>query len=124
MPAAIYVDHMRLFEFADDDSLRVKLTGSISQLIGRIRDTNTEKSYSLKALLSRLADQGISLGEDQFKDMVKNEPLKNLIANVKGDKVIFKGEEDSGDSDSAIEPDDSTSTLKSMAKRASKKRSD
>lgn len=52
--------------------------------------------------------------------MVDEEPLKNLIANVKGDKVIFKGH---GDSDSEVEePDQSTDTLKKMAKRAEKKR--
>ena len=113
---------MRLYEFVEDDSLRVKLTGSVSQLIGRIRDTNTDKPYSLKALLTRLADDGISVSEEQFRQMIKNAPLKNLVANVKGDKVIFKGSGDTGEDDSAIEPDDTTGTLKKMANRATKKR--
>ena len=54
--------------------------------------------------------------------MIEKEPLKNLIANIKGDKVIFKGDEDTGEDDSAVEPDDTTGTLKKMADRATKKR--
>ena len=102
--------------------MRVKLTGSVSQLIGRIRDTNTDKPYSIKALISRLNKQGLSVSEEQFRDMVKKAPLKNLIADVKGDDVIFKGFDGNQEDDSAIEPDDTTGTLKKMADRATKKR--
>jgi hypothetical protein len=114
---------VRLFEFADtndDNSLRVKLTGIVSQLIGRLGDTNTKNPYSLKALLTTLNSNGISVSPEQFRNMIEEEPLKNLIANVQGDNVVFKGQ---SSSDSEVEaPDDSTSTLKKMANRAEKKR--
>ena len=113
---------MRLFEFAgdDDNSLRIKLTGIISQLIGRLNDTDTTKPYSLKSLLSTLDHSGISLSPEQFRNMLEEEPLKNLISNIQGDNVIFKGQ---SSSDSEVEaPDETTDTLKRMAGRAEKKR--
>ena len=118
---------MRLNEFAiseEDDSLRVNLTGIVSQLLGRIQDTGTKKSFSLTAFLNLLSKHGIPIDEDQLRDMVSQEPLKNLISNIKGDQVIFKGgsEDDDGSMDSSMEPEDTTGTLKKMANRASKKR--
>jgi len=117
---------VRLREFTiseEDDSLRVNLTGLVSQLLGRIQDTGTKKSFSLTAFLNLLSKHGIPIDEEQLRDMVKEEPLKNLIANVKGDKIIFKGgsEDDTGE-DASLEPEDTTDTLKKMANRASKSR--
>ena len=109
---------MRLFEFAqdEDNSLRIKLTGIISQLIGRLNDTDTKKPYSVKSLLSTLDHSGISLSPEQFRNMLEEEPLKNLISNIKGDNIIFKGQSDSSSEVEA--PDETTNTLKRMAGRA------
>lgn len=112
---------MRLFEFTEDNSLQVKLTGIISQLVGRLNDTDMTKPYSLTSLLSRLRNSGISLSPDQFRQMIEQEPLSNLIADVQGDSVVFKDHAATMDNQ-AEAPEDTTGTLKKMADRAEKKR--
>jgi hypothetical protein len=126
---------MRLVEFTDqfgmpvaepksqpaaDDALAIAITAIVSQLHSRLRDTGTKHPYSLKALLAKLSDSDIHITAEQFRDMIKSEPLSNLVTNVKGGNVIFRGEPD--DQIDAIEPEASTKTLKSMAKKAQKNR--
>lgn len=109
-----------IVEGIEDDSMSVKLTGIISQLHGRLKDTATKKPFSLTALINLLRSQGISVSEDQFREMIKNPPLSNLIADVKGNDVIFMGD-DNPQSDME-NPDQTTDTLEKMSRRASKKR--
>ena len=116
---------MRLFEFAeegtaDDNSLEVEITAIVSQMLSRMKDTGTDHPISLKALLSKLSDADINISEEQFREMINAEPLSNLVANVQNGNVIFKGEPET--STDAFEPEQSTKTLKSMAKRAQKNR--
>ena len=112
---------MRLYEFIDDDSMRVKLTGIISQIHAKSQDQGFKKPFSLTALLNILNASGIPLDEQQFREMVKEDPLKNLISNIKGNSVIFKGEGDTAD-DEMEEPGADTNVLDKMAKRAANKR--
>ena len=109
---------MRLFEFEDDDSLRVKLTGIVSQLRSRAKDTNFEKPYSLTALKNKLSDADINLDDEEFRDMLEDPPLKNLISNIKGDQVFFKGLGNEPVSDQG--PDEMEKTLDKMSKKATK----
>ena len=115
---------MRSIEFivenVEDNSMQVKLTGIISQLHGRLQDTNTKKPFSLISLLNLLKSQDISVNERQFREMIKNPPLSNLIADVKGNDVSFIG--DDNPSADMENPDQTTDTLDKMAKRASKAR--
>ena len=111
-------------EVTDDDvnSLQVKIVGVLTQLYGRITDTGTKKPYSLQSLLTLLQNQGVTLSPDQFREMVQEPPLSNLVANVRGDDVIFKGQNDvDGDTDLEA-PDATTDTLDRMAKRAGNRR--
>lgn len=109
---------MRFFEF-DANNLNARLTGIIGQVHNRIKDQGYKGEFSLDSLLKILNSKDISIDRTDFIDMIQNEPLKNMIANVKGDRVIFKGESD--DDSDAEAPDRSTDTLEKMAKRASKK---
>jgi hypothetical protein len=52
--------------------------------------------------------------------MIQSPPLSNLITDVKGNEVVFKG--DSDYSSEIEEPDDTTGTLDKMAQRAAKAR--
>jgi len=78
---------MRLFEFSDADPLRVKLVAVASQL-----STQTEP-MTADEFLTVLNKNGISLDKRDLFDIVKKEPLKNIIADVSDDKVIFRGQE-------------------------------
>jgi len=78
---------MRLFEFSDADPLRVKLVAVASQL-----STQTEP-MTADEFLTVLNKNGISLDKRDLFDIVEKEPLKNIIADVSDDKVIFRGQE-------------------------------
>lgn len=98
------------------------LTGIISQILSRIEDTGFKKEYSLKSLLNTLSEKGYDIDREEFMDMIKNPPLKNIIANVKGNTVVFKGAEQETDDSLAVDQDETSDTLEKMAKRAEKKR--
>lgn len=89
-------------------------------MLSRMKDTATDHPISLKALLAKLSDADIHISEEQFREMIESEPLSNLVVNIKQGNVIFKGQPD--DSTDAFEPEKSTKTLKSMAKKAQKNR--
>ena len=101
--------------------MRIKLTGIISQIHAKSHDQGFKKPFSLTALLNILSDNGIPLDEQQFREMIKEDPLKNLISNIKGNQVIFKGDSDTDDSEME-EPGADTQVLDKMAKRAADKR--
>jgi hypothetical protein len=111
---------MRLFEFADADPLRVKLAAITNQLKSRVEKTN--RTLSTDELLSFFRDNDIVLDQSDLFDIVKKEPLKNIIRSVNKDEVIFKGQESEVDSVSN-EPeatDDSEKVRQQMAKKAMK----
>ena len=112
---------MRIFEIDDNDPLRVKLTAIVSQLRSEIKKSWFKKPYSLKGMISRLRDQGIAFSEQQFRDMAEQEPLSNLVANVDGDTITFRGTSTDDDND-AIAPGPESKTLEKMASRAADKR--
>lgn len=116
------VDKVKIRELFEDyessDSLRVNLTGILSQIRGRIEDTGADKTISLDALLSKLNDAGFPLSARQFIEMSKEEPLNKIIANVSSHRVVFMGQSD--DESDALDPEQSTKTLEKMAKRAAK----
>lgn len=113
------VDKVKLYEFETDDHDLVKLTGIVSQIHNRIKDTGYDKKFSLEALLNILRDRELDITPEQFIEMSQNSPLKNIIANVSGNSIVFKGESDV--STDVEKPDETTSTLEKMAKRAAKK---
>lgn len=110
---------MKLYELDHDDPNEIKLVGIITQIYNRIKDTGFTKKYNLTSLLNTLSDAGIHIDEFDFRDMINDHPLNNLIADIKGDSVIFKGDSDT--STDVEKPHKSTSTLEKMAKKASKK---
>jgi hypothetical protein len=65
-----------------------------------------------------LHDAEINLDDEELRDMLDEPPLSNLIANIKGDQVIFKG---IGPDTAELDDKQSERTLDTMAKRAAKK---
>ena len=85
---------MRLFEFSDDDPLRVKLVAVTNQL------------------------NNIGIAKNDLFDLIKKEPLSNIIDKTEGDQVIFKGQAGSPDKEA---PDEQAAVRQQMAKKALKK---
>jgi hypothetical protein len=102
---------MRLFEFSDADPLRVKLVAVTNQLKSINEPMTTDE------FLTILNKNGISLDKADLFDMVKKEPLNNIIANVSDDTVTFKGQE--GDMDTAVDQsqDENEKIRQSMAQK-------
>lgn len=111
---------MLLCEFEDSSTDAAILGGVVSQILNRIKDTGYTKKYSLKSLQNQLAARGIDLDSEKFREAAKNPPLSNLISNVEGNTIIFHDENASSSQNTEV--DDTTSTLKKMAKKAEKKR--
>lgn len=82
---------MRLYEFAGDDPLRVKLLAVAGQL--KAEYENSDIPLTTDQFLRILRQNKISVGKADLFDMVKKEPLVNIIDNINGNEVVFKGQE-------------------------------
>lgn len=109
---------MRLFEFVGDDPLRVKLVAITDQLKDRYLHAN--KPMSVDAFIQLLNDNDISVDISDLRDMITKSPLVNIIDDIKGDEVIFKGQKVDGKKPMSV--DDAEKTVAKMARRASDKR--
>jgi hypothetical protein len=111
---------MRLFEFADDDPLRVKLMAVANQLKDRI--VQTGQTQSTDEFLNFLKANDIVIDKKDLFDIVKKEPLVNIIHNVNDDQVIFKGQEEKEVAKPELgQTPDHEKTLKQMASKQAKK---
>lgn len=82
---------MRLYEFANSDPTITKLVAVTDQLKTDLKTGKANKDMSLPDFLQYLKKYDIILDKTDLYDMIKNMPLKNLISNIQGDKIIFKG---------------------------------
>lgn len=112
---------MRFREFVkedntQDDPLRVRMTSILSQLRARQKDSGAKKNYSVDSALNILAKDGIHISKDDLYDIIKDDPIKNIISDFdKG--VHFKG---TNKSDTALPTDDSAKIVKDKAIKATK----
>ena len=119
---AVVDNNMLLFEFDTQDPLRVKLTAVASQLKSRRADTGAKKPMSTDALLTLLRDNEIAVSKEDLYDMIKKAPLKNIIQNISGRDVIFKGGTEDKDVDTD-QDDDNKKQVEKMAAKATKQSS-
>jgi len=104
---------MRLFEFADDDPLRVKLAGVASQL-----KADSSEPMPLAKFMEILRSNEISIDEGDIFDIIKKEPLVNIVQDIEDKQVVFKGQEGEFEEPG---PDENEKIRQSMAsKQASK----
>lgn len=87
---------MFLFELDGTDPLSTKLIVLVNQLKSEIETGKIDpSSYTTEEFLTYLQDNGnIVLDVTDLYDMIKNPPLNTVIKNIQGDKVIFKGHDD------------------------------
>ncbi len=120
---------MKLFEFdakvdyfEQDNPLRVATTAALSRIRADIEDNAYKGKFTVDALRQELKKHEVRMTKSQLIELLKQEPWKNLISDIKGDKVLFKGEP--SDNEENMELDDTTGTMKKMADRSSKKHAD
>ena len=87
---------MFLFELDGTNPLSTKLIVLVNQLKSEIETGKIDpSSYTTEEFLTYLQDTGdIVLDVTDLYDMIKNPPLNTVIKNIQGDKVIFKGHDD------------------------------
>jgi hypothetical protein len=106
---------MFLYELESNPML-VKLAAVTSQLKQDIDSGKKEPTLTVDQLLNYYQNNDIIVDKSDLYDLIKAPPLTKFIANIKGDEVIFKGQEKAPE----VEPDESKKIVAKMAKQAMK----
>lgn len=109
---------MRLYEFVEDNPLKVKLVTLTDQLKDRFMELDPEEPVKVDDFLEYLRRHDVVIDKSDFYDIVKKDPLKNMIRNVKGQDIFFKGQEIP---DNNIDGPEASKIVKSMASKQAKK---
>lgn len=82
---------MRLFEFALNDPLRIRLIAVINQLKARLSDSNSSLKMNTNAFINLLRKNGIEITLDELFEIYDKDPMSQLIDNLSNTEVTFKG---------------------------------
>lgn len=107
---------MRLYEFDPVGSLITKLVAVTDQLQTELEDSDMPPNWSVDQLLNYFRKYDIALDVKDLYNMIKKPPLKNVIDNIQGDNIIFKGQSTGEDQPK----DEQQKIVKSMAQNAMK----
>lgn len=110
---------MFLFEFDQSGALVAKIVALTNQLEQDLEDGKIGTDYTVDQLLDYFQKYDVILDVNDLYNMIKVPPLKTVIKNIQGDKVVFVGQEESSPKYDAPESDDKK-TVAQMAKRAMK----
>lgn len=114
---------MRLVEFEVSSVNTEKLAALGQFLLARTTDTNAKKTMPVSSFLDLANNMGISLTDDQLRNLIQQPPLSEIIANIEGDTdtgtITFKGADEVAPNMSV---DQARDTVDSMAKRALNKK--
>ena len=83
---------MFLFELEDPNVVR--FAAIVAQLKNELDNGTINPDWTTDMLVDYLQQNGINLDITDLYDMIKNPPLSMLISNIQGDKVVFKGHDD------------------------------
>lgn len=82
---------MRLYEFADANPLITKLVAVSDQLKTDLTQDQAKTNMSVDEFLEYLQKYDITIDQADLFNMIKKPPLKNIIDNIQGDNIVFKG---------------------------------
>lgn len=110
---------MRLFELDQEKATVARIVALTNQLKQDLDKGKIDaENFSTDKLLNYFRKNDIILDRDDLYSMVKQRPLKGVVTNIQGDKVVFKGTKDS----ESTEPDENKKTISKMAKHALNKK--
>lgn len=107
---------MRLFELEGTDPIVTRLVALTDQLKTDLENKEVGDDFTVDQLLKYFSKYDIVLDKSDLYNMIEKPPLKNIISNIKGDRVIFKGTEDTTE----VPKDQSEKIVSQMAKKAAK----
>lgn len=106
---------MRLYEFADP--IVTRLVAITDQLKTDLETNEVGPEMTTDQLLDYFAKYDIVVDVTDLYNMIQKPPLKNVISNIQGDNVVFKGYETPNE----VEPqNDSDKVVAQMANKANK----
>ena len=108
---------MLLYEFDQTGPLITKLIAVSGQLGIDLESGKVNPDWTMDDLLNYFQKYDITLDPADLYNMIKKPPLKNLISNIQGDKIVFKGQS----SAEAAPPDEENKVVKAMADKAAHK---
>lgn len=82
-------------------------------------DNEEINDFTVDDILEYFQTYDVILDREDLYNMIKVPPLKNVIDNIQGDTVIFKGQESEA-TEMPDDPEAEKKTVKQMAKRAMK----
>lgn len=109
---------MLLYEFDSGSAMVSKIVALTNQLKQDREDGTIGDDYTVDQLLDYFQKYDVILDVNDFYNMIKVPPLKNVIKNIQGDQVIFVGQEEL--KHEKPENTNSEKVVKQMAKRAMK----
>lgn len=110
---------MFLFEFDQDSALVSKIVALTNQIEQDLEDGDIGNDYTVDQLLDYFQKYDVILDVNDLYNMIKVPPLKTIIKNIQGDKIVFVGQDEPDKKYDAPESDDKK-TVAQMAKRAMK----
>jgi hypothetical protein len=108
---------MFLFEFDQDAALVSKIVALTSQLEQDLDNGKIGDDFTVDRLLDYFQNYDVILDANDLYNMIKVPPLKTIIKNIQGDKVVFVGQEETKKKYDTAAGDDKK-TVAAMAKRA------
>lgn len=107
---------MLLVEFDSDSAMVSKIVALTNQIQQDLDDGKFDESFTVDQLLDYFQKYDVILDVNDLYTMIKVPPLKNVIKNIRGDQVVFVGQEEPKSYDAP--KDDKKQTVAKMAKHA------
>lgn len=111
---------MRLFEFDKGSATVAKIVALTNQLKQDLDQGKIPADFSLDDLMNYFQNYDVILDPDDLYNMIKVKPLKTVISNIQGDKVVFKGQAETPNAEPA-QADDQKKVVAQMAQHALQK---
>lgn len=109
---------MYLFELDQDRALVTKIVALTNQLEQDIETGKVNaEDYTVDQLLDYFQKYDVILDVTDLYNMIQVPPLKTVIKNIQGDKVVFKGHE-GAKTDIEVPKEKSKDVVAKMAKNA------
>lgn len=110
---------MRLYEFDDSSIEQLNKLLIVSSQLKDDLEKGISYDWDVDTLLKYLRKYDIDVDSDDLYNLIQTHPLKSVIKNIQGDRVIFKGQQESSSLDQPLTKD--KDTVGKMAKKAMKK---
>lgn len=106
---------MRLYEFTQTDPIVTRLVAITDQLQTDLDNGEVGPEMTVDQLLTYFSNYDIVVDRSDLYNMIQKPPLKNVISNIQGDSITFKGQEVD---QSAAPEDENQKVVSQMANQA------